>query len=124
MKVMLLAGRGRRVAIGTWVPLAVGALFIVLGNSMGKLRPTWFVGIRTPWTLSSAYSWNRTHRLGGWAFIGIGLMMMATCIVAQSCFVTLTVVFTAAVLIALVVYSYLTWKRDPDRVPPAGRLPA
>jgi uncharacterized membrane protein len=32
---------------------------------MGKIRPNWFVGVRTPWTLSSKLSWDKTHRLAG-----------------------------------------------------------
>src|SRR5206468_3511991 len=40
----------------------MAAFLIVLGNFIGRLRPSWFVGIRTPWTLSSDAVWRRTHR--------------------------------------------------------------
>ncbi|HDH27220.1 MAG TPA: DUF1648 domain-containing protein [Actinobacteria bacterium] len=43
---------------------AVAVLFVILGGTMGKFRPNWFVGIRTPWTLSSKVSWVKTHWAG------------------------------------------------------------
>ncbi len=40
-------------------------LFAVLGNYSATLRPNYFVGIRTPWTLEDPDTWRATHRLGG-----------------------------------------------------------
>jgi uncharacterized membrane protein len=54
--------------------LAVSLLFIVIGNFMGKLRRNFWMGIRTPWTLASEVSWERTHRIGGWLFVAVGLI--------------------------------------------------
>ena len=69
--------RGIEVRMNTVMPLLLGALFIVVGNLLGKVRPNWFVGIRTPWTLSSKDAWVRTHRAGGWVFIAGGMAFMA-----------------------------------------------
>ena len=42
-------------------------LFIVLfANLLGKIRPNFFLGIRTPWTLASERVWIATHRLAAW----------------------------------------------------------
>jgi uncharacterized membrane protein len=54
--------------------LALSVLFIVIGNFLGKTRRNFWLGIRTPWTLSSEQVWERTHRLGGWLFVAIGLL--------------------------------------------------
>lgn len=54
--------------------LALSVLFIVMGNYMGKVRRNFWMGIRTPWTLTSEVVWERTHRLGGWLFVAIGLL--------------------------------------------------
>ena len=35
------------------VNLAVSALFIFIGNYLGKVRRNFWIGIRTPWTLAS-----------------------------------------------------------------------
>jgi len=55
---------------------ASGALLIVIGNFMGKVRKNFFIGIRTPWTLASDEVWSRTHRLGGRLFVLAGIVMM------------------------------------------------
>ena len=116
--------RGVHAPIGVWVPLLVGALFVIIGNLLGKVRPNWFVGIRTPWTLSSKAAWMGTHRAGRWVFITLGVLMMS-CSVLRSVWVvwTMGVVGVTGVL-GLVVYSYFLWRRDPEKTPPAGTLPA
>ena len=51
------------------------ALFMVLrGNVLGRVRPNFFVGIRTPWTLSDDQVWRRAHRLSGRLLFGCGLL--------------------------------------------------
>jgi uncharacterized membrane protein len=40
-------------------------LFAVMGNYLGNLRPNYFAGIRTPWTLGNPETWRATHRIGG-----------------------------------------------------------
>jgi uncharacterized membrane protein len=44
--------------------------FLVMGNCIGTVRPNYFVGFRTPWTLESDGVWQATHRLVGriWVF--------------------------------------------------------
>ncbi|MFK7819144.1 MAG: SdpI family protein [Planctomycetaceae bacterium] len=103
---------------------SVSLLFLLLGNTMGKIRPNWFVGIRTPWTLSSKLSWTKTHRCGGWTFIGLGLLIGATTLVRSEWAVMMTIVASIGSSLGLVIYSYLVWRTDSDRVPPAGTSPA
>ncbi len=121
---ILLAMRGVPVRIETWVPLIVGALFIVIGNLMGKVRPNWFVGVRNPWTLSSKAAWTRTHRIGGWTFVLIGVLFMALATVHALWAVWVTFGLMAVMVVGLNVYSYLVWRSDPEKTPPAGTLPA
>jgi uncharacterized membrane protein len=115
--------RGIEVRVGTVVPLLVGAMFIVIGNLLGKVRPNWFVGIRTPWTLSSKDAWVRTHRAGGWVFIVQGLVFMAAGVVHAPWTFFAACSLLLAGNVGLVVYSYLVWRRDPDKVPPADTAP-
>jgi uncharacterized membrane protein len=112
--------RGYPLDVEVLVPLGVGSLFVVLGNFMGKLRPNWFVGIRTPWTLTSKESWGKTHRLGGWLFIAGGLAMAGAGLSrSNEVFVATCAAFAAGALL-LLVYSYRVWRADPRRGPPAG----
>lgn len=120
---IFLTAFGYEVSVGKIVFVSVGALFVVLGNVMGKLRPNWFAGIRTPWTLSSKLSWTKTHRAGGWTFVGIGLAAIAAAFFDAK-WALFTFIGGAVIgVLGLVVYSYIVWRNDPDRVPPAGSSP-
>jgi len=122
--VTVLAARGVGIEVGTIVPLIVGALLAIVGNLFGKLRPNWFIGIRTPWTLSSKRSWDRTHHVGGWLFMVFGLLLMSTALVRIAWYQIAVIAVIGAGVIGLVVFSYLEWARDPDKTPPAGTSPA
>src|SRR4030095_9258629 len=56
---------GWNVASGRIMMACLLLFLIVLGNYLGNLRPNYFVGIRTPWTLEDPESWRGTHRLRG-----------------------------------------------------------
>jgi uncharacterized membrane protein len=120
----LLATFGARVNMELAIMLVLGVLLLVLGNFMGKIRPNWFIGIRTPWTLSSKLSWTKTHRLGGWVFIGLGLLTMAAAFLPGVWSVAVFFGATMVGVLGLTLYSYLVWRRDPDRIPPAGTQPS
>lgn len=114
--VMLGHGLGHPLDMGYVVGLATGLVFTILGNYLPKVPSNWFVGVRTPWTLSSERAWNQTHRLAGKAFMLAGLaQILVTLVRPQWLVVTTAVVLTPAVLVP-VVYSYLVWRRDPDRL--------
>ena len=113
----LAIGHETSVPVGGLIIGAVGLLFIVLGAVMGRLRPNWFAGIRTPWTLSSTRSWERTHRVGGWVFIGIGALTMGLAPVGGELAIVAMMVAMLVGVVGLVVYSYVVWRDDPDKVP-------
>lgn len=66
---------GYNVPVATMLPVMIGALFILIGNYMSKIKMNWFMGIRTPWTLSSEEAWNKTHRFGGKLFMLSGIIL-------------------------------------------------
>jgi immunity protein, SdpI family len=94
------------------VPFGVGILLIVIGNLLPRARPNWFVGIRTPWTLSSDRVWEKTHRFGGRVFVAGGLLITIAALVwvqwAHAVLFGVILLSTASVLI----YSYVEWKRE------------
>jgi uncharacterized membrane protein len=95
---------------------AVCLLMIVIGNYLGKTRSMFLGGVRTPWTLSSEYSWQRTHALAGKFFIASGALGFAAVIAlplpnAVEIFVGAII---TTVLISIVV-SYFYWRHDPER---------
>ncbi len=49
----------------------ISLLMAFLGNYMQNLKPNYFMGIRTPWTLNDEEVWRRTHLIcGKWMFYG------------------------------------------------------
>lgn len=112
---ILAVGLGYPVRIERWVPVGIGLLLIVLGNVLPRARPNWFVGIRTPWTLSSDRVWEKTHRLAGYVFViaGIIVAIIGMTGVRLASFLVGPVIGIAA--LSLVVYSYVEWRRE-DRV--------
>jgi uncharacterized membrane protein len=121
--VVILWVRGYQVDVSMVIPIVIGAMFVVMGNYMGKIRPNWFVGIRTPWTISSKLSWTKTHRLGGRVFILMGLALILAGVIHTQWAAYLAFAAIIVGLIWTLVYSYMVWKDDPDRIPPSGTQP-
>jgi len=56
----------------------VALLFVVLGNFMNSVKPNYFFGIRTPWSLEDEDNWRKTHHLGSklWFFGGLVMFVL------------------------------------------------
>jgi uncharacterized membrane protein len=92
--------------------VGLAVLLMIYGNLLTKLRPNWFFGIRTPWTMESRDVWVKTHRLGGRLMIGGGfcfLVLLAPPIQPYGVWVALAV--AAFMAIVPVVYSYIVCAR-------------
>lgn len=113
----LAIGREQSVPAGQLIIGSVAVLFIVLGAVMGRLKPNWFAGIRTPWTLSSARSWKATHRLGGRLFMASGILTLGAAVLGSTAAFVTMMVTMVVVIVVVVVYSYRVWRDDPDKVP-------
>ena len=118
--VLLRAGLGYPVQIQRIAPFGIGVLLIVIGNLLPRCRPNWFVGIRTPWTLSSDRVWEKTHRIGGRLFVAAGFLIAVAALFwvqwVHVVLITSILLATAAVLI----YSYLEWKREQSPASAVG----
>jgi uncharacterized membrane protein len=55
---------------------AFSLFFYFVGNLLAHTRPNWFVGIRTPWTLTDPIVWAKTHALGSRLFKLSSLIML------------------------------------------------
>ena len=114
--ILVSAAMGRPIDMLVAFPVAIGALFVVIGRQMGKTRSNHFMGIRTPWTLASELSWEETHRVGSWAFMGLGaLLALAGLVRSEILLLAVLVLAMPLEIIALTIYSYIVWKRDPNK---------
>jgi len=95
---------------------AMGLLFILLGNFMGKLRPNYFAGIRTPWTLESKTVWLKTHRLGGRVMVAGGICMLFASFLlpTEQSFLLCLLPFTLLIVLIPTVYSYICYRAEKN----------
>ena len=100
------------VSVAFWTPVLIGLLFIVIGNYFGKIRNNYFVGIRTPWTLSSEDVWNKTHRLGGKLFVIGGILMMLNGFAPTMWRIGLLIAVIVLVSVVPIIYSYILYKKS------------
>jgi uncharacterized membrane protein len=85
-------------------------LIALLGNVMGKVRRNFFVGIRTPWTLTNERVWNATHRLGAKTLFAGGLAGLLAVILKAPFWLPLAAIAISALIpvtYSLVFYKHL-----------------
>ena len=94
----------------------IGLSLAVMGNYFGKLRSSFFIGIRTPWTLSSDTVWKKTHRLGGKLMVTGGLLLFVASLVLPTPYMVFAV-FGLIIPSALVpaVYSWVLWRNEQEK---------
>jgi len=92
----------------------IGTLLAMLGNYFQTLRPNYFIGIRTPWTLENEQVWKNTHRLGGrlWIVGGVLIATLAFFINNNYLFSIIFGVIISLIVIIPVVYSYTEFKKE------------
>jgi uncharacterized membrane protein len=91
---------------------AMGILFFFLGYMLRKAKRNFFIGIRTPWTLSSDRVWEETHRLGSVLFMISGaLVFLGSLFGGMLAFWFLFVPLIGSTLVTLV-YSYILYQRE------------
>lgn len=90
----------------------IGLLFAGLGNYFKTIKPNYFIGIRTPWTLENEEVWKKTHHFGGKLWFAGGLLIFILSLIipiVYSFYVLMTV--TVIISIIPIIYSYLEFKK-------------
>ncbi|KAB2495207.1 SdpI family protein [Priestia endophytica] len=108
---VLLASLGYNLNVTTITPILVGILFIILGNYMQTVKPNFFIGIRTAWTLSNEQVWRKTHRLGSKLFILGGILFFVTPFVPEQLLFPLIISIILAVVLIPTLYSYVQYRK-------------
>jgi uncharacterized membrane protein len=111
--VLLMAATGAPIRMERVVMPSVGIFIAIMGILIPRAHPNWFVGIRTPWTLTSDLSWERTHKIGGTLFVILGVLMVASSFVAPETAIWILVAAALGIVVFLFAYSYQVWKGDP-----------
>lgn len=108
---ILLIGLGVDLDMTKLITVALGALFIILGYSMPKIEQNFFVGIRTPWTISNETVWKKTHALGGKLYFTSGVIALVTLFISSDFALFAIIVPAILVSIISVIYSYVIHKK-------------
>ena len=109
---VILWNLGIHVSFNRTIPIGIGVLFFFIGSVMKKVKRNWFIGIRTPWTLSSDNVWKKTHEKTGKLFQIAGLMSLAGIFFRQYSFY-FAIFPIIAVSIWSIFYSYLVYRKEP-----------
>ena len=104
--IMYATALGYAVNVEVMMPLFMGALFIIIGNLLPKMRQSTTMGIKLPWTLHSEENWNKTHRVSGKLWVAGGIVILATAFLGS--FWILIAVLLVMVIIPTL-YSYLLY---------------
>lgn len=93
---------------------AIGLLFIFIGFMLRQAKRNFFIGIRTPWTLSSDRVWDKTHQIGSILFIVAGaLAVVGSLFGGMTAFWMLMIpIFSSTIF--LVIYSYVLYKQETN----------
>ena len=96
----------------SFIILAMGLLFMLLGNYFKTIKANYFIGIRTPWTLEHESVWKSTHKLAGKLWFVGGLAIVLSSLTTSKEFNGLFFI-SVTVLLALIpiVYSFLEYKK-------------
>jgi len=92
------------------ISVGFAALLFFTGRLLSKVKRNWFVGIRTPWTLSSDRVWDETHRVGGRLFTVSALFSLAGAVFWNYAIylIVVPVILSAAYAVA---YSYYLFRK-------------
>jgi uncharacterized membrane protein len=100
--------------IGKAMLPAMGLLFIMIGSMLRKAKRNFFIGIRTPWTLSSDMVWNKTHQLGATLFMLSGVLAFIGGLFGGELAFWLTMAPLFGSIIFLLVYSYVLYQKETN----------
>ncbi len=89
---------------------SMAVLFYYCGVMIENAKRNWFVGIRTPWTMSNEEVWDKTHRLGGRLFKVVGAISLLGMIFEEYAMIFIIVPVLFATFYTFL-YSYLEYRK-------------
>jgi len=109
---ILYTGNGNKLNPGYLIGL-IGAFDTVFGNYLQTVKPNYFIGIRTPWTLENEQTWRNTHRLAGrmWMLGGLLIVIMSFALSSNFTLGILFAIITLIIVLVPIIYSYTQFKK-------------
>ncbi len=110
----ILWNTGIRFNMIAFLAPAFSILFYYAGILTENAKRNWFIGIRTPWTLSNDKVWEKTHKIGGKLFKVAGVIALLG-IIFQDYALLFILAPVIIVVISTIIYSYFEYKKEMDR---------
>lgn len=97
--------------------ILLGVFFTALGNYLPSVKPNYFIGLRTPWTLESPTVWKKTHRFTGklWVLGGLAVIILSL-VLPQSQNIIAFIAITFIITIVPLIYSYIWFKEEKTNI--------
>lgn len=109
---VMAASMGSMINFSSYILVGVGVLITIVGNYMNSMKPNYFIGVRTPWTLENPEVWKRTHRLTSKIWVITGIVMIALAFLPSILESAITIIILITILAVIpIVYSYLVFKK-------------
>jgi len=102
---------GYRFNMGRLMMPALGFVFFYSGVLIKNAKRNWFVGIRTPWTLSSDKVWDKTHKLGAIFYKTAGIVAFLG-IFFPDYILSILILPLILSVVFLFFYSYFEYKKE------------
>jgi uncharacterized membrane protein len=108
---VILWNMGYQMSLAVFMPLWFSVIFFSAGTLCKRARRNWFVGIRTPWAMSSDAVWTKTNRRGGLIFQIAGIAILAGLVIPDLLFIIL---ISSMIVIGVYVttYSYREYQKE------------
>ena len=92
---------------------SIAVLFILVGNLMPKIKSNFFMGMKTPWTLSNEAVWNKTHRLSGKLFVAGGILIFLCTFLLRDRFLFWSCIgIVLSIILILILMSYIWYRQE------------
>ena len=98
-----------------YISLLMGICFLIVGNYLPKVKPNYFLGVKTPWTLANDVVWRKTHRVGGYVFSLFGVGTFISYVLISSYFEYVLMVGLFGGVGFLYLYSYLVFRAESKK---------
>ena len=109
---IIYISKNQKLSSPSMILVLVGILFVFMGNYFKVIKPNYFIGIKTPWTLENEEVWKLTHLLAGkmWVIGGIAIVI-GSLIVPEDINFYIFMSISAVISFVPIVYSYFIYKK-------------
>lgn len=91
--------------------IGLGILFYYSGIMLNHSKRNWYIGLKTPWTLSSDAVWDKTHKLGA-KLVKISAIIALFGVLFQNYAMFIVLAPIIISFIYLTIYSYIEYKKE------------